>query len=166
MDLATLALSLTREQFRMRFGCWFLCSDTGVARPPRPQQTDVWKVEENTGNVALPTVEGPPFAAPLMKVQEQFPSMITVGRTQNNDVVVADTSISKFHAWFRVVGERIELADAGSRNGTFVGDKRLVPKQPVALRPGEHIQLARLPFVLLEPEQAWTWIVRAMDEWG
>lgn len=86
MDIATLALSLTRDQFRARFACWFLCSDSSVARPERPQRTELWqKAEEHTGQVHAP-VEGPPFAAPLVKVHEQFPSMITVGRTQNNEL--------------------------------------------------------------------------------
>lgn len=165
MDIATIALSLTRDEFRARYGCYFLCSASGVARPERPQATELWQADGNTASFAAP-IPGPPFAAPLTKVQQQFPSMITVGRTQNNDVVVPDTSISKFHAFFRVVGGEVELADAGSRNGSFVGDTRLAPKQPVRLRPGERIRFARLAFMLLDPDAAWNWLVRAMDDWG
>lgn len=162
--MAALALSLTREQFRSRFDCYFLCSDVQVARPERAQATEVWRADETTGSMRMP-LPGPPFAAPLVKVHEQFPSMITLGRTQNNDVVVADTSISKFHAYFRVVAGALELADAGSRNGSFVGERRLGPKQPVRVAPGDHLRFARLAFQILSAADCWDFLVRAQDQW-
>ncbi len=51
-----------------------------------------------------------------------FPNMISVGRTRNNDIVIPDVSVSKFHAFFmRGKDGRLLLQDAGSRNGTYVG---------------------------------------------
>jgi hypothetical protein len=164
MDLATLALSLTRDQFKGRFDCFFLCSDLGVARPDKPQRTAVFSAEENTASFTGP-LPGPPFAAPLIKVQDHFPSMITLGRTQNNDVVVPDTSISKFHAFFRVAPGLFEVADAGSRNGTFVGDKRLEPKVMTRLKPGEFVRFARLNFQLLDAAACWDWLIKRQDNW-
>src|SRR4051794_40548232 len=38
----------------------------------------------------------------VRKTQSTFPSMITVGRTKNNDIVIPDVMISKFHAFFRL----------------------------------------------------------------
>jgi FHA domain len=165
MDLATLALSLTRDQFKARYDCLFLCSDLGVARPDKPQRTAVFAAEENTASMAQP-LPGPPFAAPLIKVQDHFPSMITLGRTQNNDVVVADTSISKFHAFFRVGPGLFEVADAGSRNGTFIGERRLDPKVMARLKPGEYVRFARLSFRLLDASDCWDWLIRRQDDWG
>src|SRR5690242_2597304 len=136
MDLSSIALSLTRDEFRARYHSFFLCSDSNVARPERPQATELWQGEERTGSYQGP-LPGRPFIAQLVKVQPQFPSMITVGRTQNNDIVVPDTAISKFHAFFRLDGKSVELADAGSRNGTFVDNRRLAPKQPVRLKAGD-----------------------------
>jgi len=109
---------------------------------------------------------GSPFAAPLVKVQETFPSMIMLGRTLNNDIVVGDTSISKFHAFFRLGPGSVEVADAGSRNGTFVGEKQLAPKQMERLRPGDRVRFARLAFQLLDAPACWDWLVKAMDQWG
>jgi hypothetical protein len=171
MDLATLALSLTRDQFRSRFDCHFLCSDLGVGRATRPQRTEAFAVddkfvaEEKTESYTGP-MPGSPFAAPLVKVQETFPSMIMLGRTLNNDIVIGDTSISKFHAFFRIGPGSIDVADAGSRNGTFVGDKKLAVKQLARLRPGDHVRFARLAFQLLDAPSCWDWLVRAMDQWG
>lgn len=50
---------------------------------------------------------------------------ISVGRTRTNDVVIPDVSLSKFHAFFRREDNVWTLFDAGSRNGTYVGDKRV-----------------------------------------
>jgi len=174
MDLATLALSLTRDQFRSRFECYFLCSDLGIGQATRPQRTEAFVAdaklvaEEKTESYTGP-MPGSPFAAPLVKVQETFPSMIMLGRTLNNDIVIGDTSISKFHAFFRIGPGSIEVAYAGSRNGTFVGekgDKKLAPKQMERLRPGDRVRFARLAFQLLDAPACWDWLVKAMDNWG
>lgn len=49
-----------------------------------------------------------------------YPDRITIGRTNNNDVVIADTSVSRFHAYVRRDGTGWVLADAGSKNGSFL----------------------------------------------
>lgn len=165
MDVATLALSMTREQFRSRFGCYFLCADLRVGQATRPQRTEAFVADEKTESYAGP-MPGSPFAAPLVKVQETFPSMIMLGRTLNNDIVVGDTSISKFHAFFRVGPATVEVADAGSRNGTFVGELKLEPKQMQRIRPGDRVRFARLAFQLLDAPSCWDWLVKAMDQWG
>lgn len=68
-----------------------------------------------------------------------FPRIVTLGRTRNNDIVIADVSISKFHAFFREEGESFVVQDAGSRNGTFV-DSVSVPDakhgKPALVKPG------------------------------
>lgn len=123
-------------------------------------------VDLNKPKAAPPERGGRPLVLPLRKVQSTFPSMITIGRTDNNDLVVPDEQVSKFHAFFRLVGDRVELSDAGSRNGTFVGDKKLVPKQMERMRPGDQVRFARLAFQLLDAPACWDWLVRAMDQWG
>jgi hypothetical protein len=166
VDLATLAVSLTRDQFRARFQCHFLCADLSVGRTTRPQRTEAFSADERAEPSQVEALPGPPFVAQLVKVQEQYPSMIMLGRTTNNDIVVGDTSISKFHAFFRLAPGMIEVADAGSRNGTFVGGTRLQPKQMARLRPGDRVRFARLAFQLLDASSCWDWLVRAMDQWG
>jgi hypothetical protein len=56
---------------------------------------------------------------PLVKKPgASFPDRITIGRTSNNDVVIADTSVSRLHAYVRRIGDAWSVADAGSKNGT------------------------------------------------
>ncbi len=69
-----------------------------------------------------------------------FPDMISVGRTQNNDIYIPDASLSKFHAFFRQEGADFVIQDARSTNGTKVNHEK-VPIQgegePVALVTGD-----------------------------
>jgi hypothetical protein len=109
---------------------------------------------------------GRPLVLPLRKVQSTFPSMITVGRTENNDLVVADEQISKFHAFFRLVGDRVELSDAGSRNGTFVSAKRLEARgAAAAVGRGERFAFGAIEFQLFDARGCWEWL-RQLDRFA
>jgi hypothetical protein len=54
-----------------------------------------------------------------------YPDRITIGRTANNDIVIADTSVSRLHAYIRRDGQGWVVADAGSKNGSWIGDQQL-----------------------------------------
>jgi len=62
-----------------------------------------------------------------------FPDRITIGRTTNNDVVIADSSISRLHAYVRRDGTGWVVADAGSKNGSWVRGEALEPRREKAL---------------------------------
>jgi len=70
-------------------------------------------------------------------------------RRRDNDLALVETGISNRHAEIRCGADGFEIADVGSRNGTFVNNQR-VTRSPI--KPGDRIQLGRC---LLE--------VRAMD---
>ncbi|MCI0340656.1 MAG: FHA domain-containing protein [Planctomycetales bacterium] len=61
-----------------------------------------------------------------------FPDKITVGRADNNDIVIVDPGVSKLQAYFLAKGTEFLLADAGSRNGTTLD---LLPLTAMAPRP-------------------------------
>ena len=54
--------------------------------------------------------------------------MICVGRAANNDIIFADTAVSKLHAYFLQAADSdaFYLVDARSTNGTEVNRRRLV----------------------------------------
>ena len=54
-----------------------------------------------------------------------FPDRITIGRTANNDIVIPDSSVSRFHAYVRRDGNAWVLADAGSKNGSWLREDQL-----------------------------------------
>jgi hypothetical protein len=65
-----------------------------------------------------------------------FAHMITVGRASNNDLVFAQPTISKLHAYFRGSPSGWTLTDQKSTNGTFLEETALVPGNAVALGDG------------------------------
>jgi pSer/pThr/pTyr-binding forkhead associated (FHA) protein len=73
------------------------------------------------------------------KLGASFRDRITIGRTENNDVVIADPSVSRLHAYVRHANGWV-VADAGSKNGTWLGDEHLEPRREVALPTGAVIR--------------------------
>jgi len=156
-DFVQLAATHSRDAFVAEWPCPFLVGE-GVLRKPQTGRTLMFE-SGNTVNVAAQALgrrEIERLVLPVRKTHVTFPSMITVGRTKNNDIVIPDVLISKFHAFFRVVDDHHELADAGSHNGTRIDDRVLVPKGPaVRVRSGDVIHFAQLRFSFLDAAACW-----------
>jgi adenylate cyclase len=70
---------------------------------------------------------------------------LSLGRTPASQIVLADERVSRRHAIVHAQGAaEFWLVDHGSRNGTFVNDRRVL--QPVRLRDGDQIRIG--PFLL------------------
>lgn len=98
-------------------------------------------------NVSTPMLGvGEPIVFPVVKNQENaFGRGITVGRTGNNDVVLDDGTVSRFHAWFqRETDGRYTLTDAGSKNGSFVAGVRLTPRRPSPIADGTRLRFGQV----------------------
>jgi len=97
----------------------------------------------------------------VRKRQPTFPQMITIGRTANNDLVIPDTSISRFHAYFRaplgrgLMKDVLELCDSSSSNGTFVGDARVESRTPTLVRSGDQIRFGSVLTRVLDSGSLW-----------
>jgi hypothetical protein len=61
----------------------------------------------------------------VKKAGASFPDRITIGRTANNDVVIADHSVSRLHAYIKALGGGWVVADAGSKNGSWLRGESL-----------------------------------------
>ena len=72
-----------------------------------------------------------------------FRDRITIGRTANNDVVIADHSVSRLHAYVRQAAGWV-VADAGSKNGTWLDDLPLDPRREAPLPPGSVVRLGEV----------------------
>ena len=71
-----------------------------------------------------------------------FDGRAVIGRGETADVRVDDVTISRRHAEIRPDGERWEVADLGSANGTLLNDDRL--SAPVWLNDGDRITLGQV----------------------
>jgi hypothetical protein len=129
-----------------------LTGPTPTLRSDDPETIELLKAPELRQRLA----KEPRLVLPVRKVQGSFPSMITVGRTRNNDVVLADPLVSKFHAYFRLLDGAWMLADAGSVNGTRIGEVSLPPKgQPQPVRFGDRVTFGERSLSFLDAAGAW-----------
>ncbi|HEY0881435.1 MAG TPA: FHA domain-containing protein, partial [Archangium sp.] len=62
----------------------------------------------------------------------------------NNDIVLDDTSVSRFHAWIEQQNAEWVIVDAGSRNGSTVGGRKLAAKAPATLTNGLSVRIGAL----------------------
>lgn len=74
-----------------------------------------------------------------------------IGRSSDNDLVMADFAISKHHALIEVKLGQYLLRDCNSTNGTLVNGERIFTK-PYRLRENDIVTFARYEFVFLTPE--------------
>ncbi len=158
-EFRNLARTHSRAKFIELCGYPFLVGMRELSRPHQPGRTVLVSQQDRdalTGRPRRATGDNSLIVLAVRKVQEAFPSMITVGRTANNDVVVEDVQVSKFHAFFRINADKVEIADAGSRNGTFIGKLRLEAKGPPRpIRVGEHVSFGRVEFTFLDAGACW-----------
>lgn len=65
---------------------------------------------------------------------------LTIGRAEDNDIILNEEGVSRYHARFLYDNGSLWLQDAGSRNGIFVNEHRVTNHQD--LRVGDVIKLA------------------------
>jgi hypothetical protein len=68
---------------------------------------------------------------------------VTFGREEDNDIVIADPSASRFHAELRQEADGYVIADRGSSNGTKVNGVAVTSQR---LRPGDEIKIGNQKF--------------------
>ena len=79
------------------------------------------------------------------RVIELQSGSLTLGRDPSNAVVLDDPNVSRFHAVLNRVGDSVELADLGSRNGTRLNHELISTRAVVS--PGSEIGIG--PFRLV-----------------
>lgn len=90
-----------------------------------------------------------PLAGQVISVKKSMrddPGRIYVGRAASNDLVIDDRSISSRHAWFERQGEAVLVADAGSRNGTFVNLEKIAKGAAQAVKDEDVVTFGRISF--------------------
>lgn len=126
-----------------------------VVHPNAPRQrrargTDASELTGESSQVTPVSVNAVPYnwqpkspeltILPLCKkVGTPFVDLVTVGRTSGNDLHLQDASVSRFHSFFRQRLGEWYLCDAGSRNGTKVGGKKLAPRTEAHIQTGDEI---------------------------
>lgn len=74
----------------------------------------------------------------------------TIGRREDNDIAIDDSSVSASHAWIINQHGHYVIMNTLSTNGTFVNDKRI---HEALLKHGDHIRLGQAELVFLTRER-------------
>lgn len=118
------------------------------ATPVAAPITEMIKGEEITA-----PVQAPPSSALMAQVEvyplvkkpaAAFPELITIGRTVNNDVVLANHSISRLHLYVTCKNGQWWIADAGSKNGSWIDGQKLQPRREVLLTSAKLVRVGEL----------------------
>lgn len=73
----------------------------------------------------------------------------TIGRRENNDIVVNEPSVSSAHAWIINQQGHYVVMNTLSTNGTFVNDRRV---HEASIKHGDRVRFGQVEFVFLTHE--------------
>jgi ABC-type multidrug transport system ATPase subunit/pSer/pThr/pTyr-binding forkhead associated (FHA) protein len=96
----------------------------------------------------LPVAES--VAAVNQTIQFTENNVMTLGRDEDNKIVLPSPTVSRFHAEVEKVGQRYRVRDLRSSNGTFVNGRRV--ERETWVHPGDAIQIGPYRFVVDEHE--------------
>ena len=71
-----------------------------------------------------------------------------IGRDPHDAIVIHAPDVSRHHARLIVSGTRVTLEDLGSKNGTFIGTRRVT--EPVEVAPGDDILIGTVRMRLVQ----------------
>lgn len=114
-----------------------------VRDEPGDDSEDDFQFRTSAGDGAINSKTGEAVVALVEKTKDNaFQRRVTLGRTTNNDIVLEDASVSRFHAWLQLNEKAVwEIVDAGSRNGTFVNGRRLAQKVGQSLDNDQRVRI-------------------------
>jgi Zn-dependent protease with chaperone function len=73
-----------------------------------------------------------------------------IGRNHDNDIVIDNERVSRYHAEIFRAGDQIKIVDKDSRNGVWVNGRKI--KQPTPIKSGDHIRIGRQEYTFFEKE--------------
>jgi len=116
-----------------------------VPSAPRPSQASTAsRPVASTGGAARLMTVNP--VDPVPSEYSLFKDEVTVGRGEDNDVVIPHASVSRAHARLMKRNGAYELMDLNSTNGTYVDDRRLTGSQ--SLPNGSRLRFGDVQFIL------------------
>lgn len=120
-------------------------------------RTSVMPLGGESAEGSAPPRHSEPLAFELKKASHKanaFMMGVTVGRTENNDIVLDDHSVSRFHAYFQQDAKagHWKLVDAESKNGTWVAGQKLAANQGELLENQQLVRFGDVELRFFTPE--------------
>ena len=114
---------------------------------------DVVRISDDLGNWVTLTYDdlsNSRFISTRILQIDPAQAVITIGRAVGNTIVLNYPQVSSQHAVIRRGTGEAFVEDLGSTNGTYVQGQRVKPNAPVAISPGQTIQIAGYQLVYQE----------------
>jgi|GEM_PF-685425 len=140
---------------------WKRLQQTSTSQEQLPDAFLVRHVETRAAKTGLGTIvddgersgEGKWLCYPIVRREESPYRMVSIGRTPNNDIVIADASVSKFHAYFRTETD-LRVWDGGSTNGSTINDRKVPTRDhgepPLQMNVGDVLRVGSVPLTLMD----------------
>jgi ABC-type multidrug transport system ATPase subunit/pSer/pThr/pTyr-binding forkhead associated (FHA) protein len=93
-------------------------------------------------------------------------SVITIGRTPDNKIVVPHAQVSSRHAQIVKQGNELFIEDLRSANGTFVRGQRVLPGQRVPIANGEKVLIGPMPLLIHIADQQVNVVIEDSASWA
>lgn len=120
-----------------------------------------------TGVITDKPRSGEPLVFEVKKSDKQnaFPMGVTIGRTDNNDIVIDDNSVSRFHAYLQkdLRTHQWKLVDAESKNGTWLGSTRLLANHGEPVDDQSRVKVGDIELLFLEPDSFFEYLKRLVS---
>jgi pSer/pThr/pTyr-binding forkhead associated (FHA) protein len=124
-----------------------LCNPPESVAPPPDPETRISQIPtQGSSEPIVYALRKAPRVAVAQKPE------ITLGRNDANDIILAGSSVSRFHACFEQTTTAWKLVDTGSTFGTWVNDERLTPHQAVAVPDGARLRFGEIGLLFFTPK--------------
>jgi pSer/pThr/pTyr-binding forkhead associated (FHA) protein len=101
----------------------------------------------NRGTLLIKLADGRSREVPIEK------SEVAIGRAPDNDLVIDDMSVSRYHVRVMIEGDRASILDALSTVGTFIGSKRVSSVTPSRLFEDQVARAGKIEIRFLPPRR-------------
>lgn len=81
----------------------------------------------------------------------ELDSNLRIGRSERNDIIIDNPTISRIHAKINRIGSKIFIQDLESAHGTYINGKRL-GKEAVRIKTNDELMFGNLLFIVQDDE--------------
>ena len=108
------------------------------------QQTGRFKINEDTETQKRAKINAK-SSLPRLEVRGQYKTLSNkafgIGRDKSNQLIIADTKVSRYHAFITFEDDEAYIKDTDSANGTYINDVRIPSGKKIKLKNGDKIKL-------------------------
>ncbi|MCK4796189.1 MAG: FHA domain-containing protein [Spirochaetes bacterium] len=108
------------------------------------QQTGRFKINEDTETQKRAKINAK-SSLPRLEVRGQYKTLSNkafgIGRDKSNQLIIADTKVSRYHAFITFEDDEAYIKDTDSANGTYINDVRIPSGKKIKLKNGDKIKV-------------------------